>query len=147
MFDKVLNAPLSCSVKIFGKFSMFPFHNIFTALKMEFSITDFFSKCEQIFRKLRIWSHLLKKSINENFIFCVVFEVYSGPSQTSKTTFFVKKNETTWTPSEVFDWALFSKQESAAAFGKPVIMLYTIAFFANHSILDVWQNYASERCI
>ena len=29
--------------------------------KMKFSIKDFFSKCDQIRRKLRIWSHLLKK--------------------------------------------------------------------------------------
>ena len=37
-----------------------------------FSIKDFFSKCDQILRKLRIWSHLLKKSIMENFIFCAM---------------------------------------------------------------------------
>ena len=36
-------------------------HEIFnTAQKMKFSIKDFFSKCDQIHRKLRIWSHLLK---------------------------------------------------------------------------------------
>ena len=40
--------------------------------KMKFSIKDFFSKCDQIRRKLRIWSHLLKKSLMENFIFCAV---------------------------------------------------------------------------
>ena len=34
---------------------------------------DFFSKCDQIYMKLRIWSHLLKKSLMENFIFCAVF--------------------------------------------------------------------------
>ena len=39
---------------------------------MNFSIEDFFSKCGQISRKLRIWSHLLKKSLIENFIFCAV---------------------------------------------------------------------------
>ena len=44
----------------------------FTAQKMKFSIKDFFSKWEQIRRKLRIWSHLLKKSLMENFIFCAV---------------------------------------------------------------------------
>ena len=33
-----------------------------TAQKMKFSIMDFFSKCDQIRRKLRIWSHLQKKS-------------------------------------------------------------------------------------
>ena len=40
--------------------------------KMRFSIKDFFSKCEQICSSLRIWSHLLKKSSMENFLFCVV---------------------------------------------------------------------------
>ena len=43
-----------------------------TAHKMKFSITDFFSKCDQVRRKLQIWSHLLKKSEMENFIFCAV---------------------------------------------------------------------------
>ena len=33
---------------------------------------DFFSKCDQIPKKLRIWSHLVKKSLMENVIFCVV---------------------------------------------------------------------------
>ena len=36
---------------------------------MKFSIKNFFSKCDQIHRKLRIGSHLLKKSFMENFIF------------------------------------------------------------------------------
>ena len=40
--------------------------------KMKFSIKDFFSKCHQIRRKLRIWSHLLKKPLMENVIFCEV---------------------------------------------------------------------------
>ena len=40
--------------------------------KKNFSNKDFFSKCNQIRRKLRIWSHLLKKSLLENFIFCAV---------------------------------------------------------------------------
>ena len=42
-----------------------------TAQQMKFSIKDFFSKCDQIRSFLRIWSHLLKKSLMENFIFCV----------------------------------------------------------------------------
>ena len=45
----------------------------FTAQKMKFYIKDFFSKCDQIRRFLRIWSHLLKKSLIENFIFCAAF--------------------------------------------------------------------------
>ena len=44
----------------------------FTAQKMKFFIKDFFNKCDEIRRKLRIWSHLLKKSIMENFILCAV---------------------------------------------------------------------------
>ena len=37
--------------------------------KIEFSIKDFFSKCDQIRRKLWIWSHLLEKSLMENIFF------------------------------------------------------------------------------
>ena len=44
----------------------------FTAQKMKFFTEDFFSKCDQIRRKLWIWPHLLKKSLLENFIFCAV---------------------------------------------------------------------------
>ena len=44
-----------------------------TAMRMKFSITDFFSKCDQIRRELRILSHLLKKFLMENFIFCAVY--------------------------------------------------------------------------
>ena len=44
----------------------------YTAQKMKFSIKDFFSKCDQISSFLRIWSHLLKKSLMKNFIFCAV---------------------------------------------------------------------------
>ena len=40
---------------------------------MKFSIKDFFSKCDQTRRKLRIWSHLLKKYLMENFIFYAVY--------------------------------------------------------------------------
>ena len=39
---------------------------------MKFSIKDFFSTCDQIRSFLRIWSHLLKKSLMENFTFCGV---------------------------------------------------------------------------
>ena len=44
---------------------------------MKFSIKDFFSKCDQIRSFLRIWSHLLKKPLMENFIFCAVWKVKS----------------------------------------------------------------------
>ena len=37
---------------------------------MKFSVKDFFSKCDQMRGKLRIWSHLLMKFLMENFTFC-----------------------------------------------------------------------------
>ena len=43
-----------------------------TAQKMKFSIKDFLTICDQICSLLRIWSHLLKKFLMENFIFCAV---------------------------------------------------------------------------
>ena len=42
--------------------------------KFKFSIKGFFSKCDQIRRKPRNCSNLLKKSLMENFIFCAVVE-------------------------------------------------------------------------
>ena len=47
---------------------------VHTAQKMKFSIKDLFSKCDQIRKILRIWSHLLKKSLMEKFIFCAVID-------------------------------------------------------------------------
>ena len=55
-------------------------HITFTAQKMKFSIKDFFSKCDQIRSFLRIWSHLLKKFLTENFTFCAVFIKIIGSS-------------------------------------------------------------------
>ena len=40
--------------------------NFTTAQKIKFSIEDYFNKCDRIRRKLRIWSHLLKKFLMEN---------------------------------------------------------------------------------
>ena len=39
---------------------------------MKFSTKDFSSKCDQIRWKLQVWSHLLKKSLIEVFIFSSV---------------------------------------------------------------------------
>ena len=49
-----------------------------TAQKMKFSNKDFFSKCDQIAKKLQIWSHLLKKPIMESFIFCALIFLYTS---------------------------------------------------------------------
>ena len=48
---------------------------LFHCMKNDFSFKDFFSKCDQIHSFQRIWSHLLKKPLMENFIFYAVFLV------------------------------------------------------------------------
>ena len=51
-----------------------------TAQKMKFSIKDFFfSKCEQIRRKLAdLVTFNKEKSLTENFIFCAVMKGYQA---------------------------------------------------------------------
>ena len=56
---------------------------------MKFSIKVFFSKCDQIRRKLRIWSHLLKKTLMENFISCGMMG-----ANTSKPVFYATYTNT-----------------------------------------------------
>ena len=73
-----------------------------TAQKIKFPIKDFFSKCDQIRWKMRIWSHLLNKSLMKNFIFCAVegFITFSEVLQSG-----ISKN---WVHSVFFifwDWA------------------------------------------
>ena len=47
-----------------------------TRRKMKCFMKFFFSKCDQIRRKLRIWSHLMKKSSMENFIFWAMWNLW-----------------------------------------------------------------------
>ena len=74
-FDSQLNYPPLISMfhsrKNNTAINTFPNRYIIpnTAQKIQFSIKDFFSKCDQIRWKLRIWSHLLKKFLMENLIF------------------------------------------------------------------------------
>ena len=49
-----------------------------------FSIIDFFGKYDQIRRKREIWSHLLRKSLMENFIF--LCSDYFYPSSLNRKT-------------------------------------------------------------
>ena len=69
------NRKINCSIKkIHQKYFK---KNSHTTQKMKFSIKYFFSKCDQILRKLRIGSHLLKKYLMENFIFCAVSQPWT----------------------------------------------------------------------
>ena len=66
---------------------------------------DFFSKCDQVRRNLRIWSHLLKKTLMENFFFCSVkdlwwqkssiVDVWVGAKYNSKTNICFRKKKKT----------------------------------------------------
>ena len=51
---------------------MFSYENNMLKISHIIYVKDFFSKCDQIRRFKQIWSYLLKKSLIENFIFCVV---------------------------------------------------------------------------
>ena len=63
-FGALLTELLLTKLNVYG--------SVYTTQKMKFSLKYFFSKCDQIRRKLRIFSHLLKKSLMENLIFCAV---------------------------------------------------------------------------
>ena len=91
MYAQLLTTPLDViqySYNIFNtKYSKDTFLRLSgptdTAQKMKFPIKDFFSKYDQIRSFLWIWSHLLKISLMENFIFCTVWS-HQGQAQTSK---------------------------------------------------------------
>ena len=61
----------SSFLDILGTFWNLLNHN--HCIKNEVFLKGFFSKCDKIRSFLRIWSHLLKKSFIENFIFCPVY--------------------------------------------------------------------------
>ena len=90
------------------------------AQKMKFFIKDFFRKCDQIRSFRRIRSHLLKKSLMWNFIFCAVNNTFWN------TFLFLKTPSNFINPSteEFFIWGTLIKF--------PVI-------YSNH-ISDINQN-------
>ena len=86
--DRPIHLKISMLRSITPKFNLLEDLRDITAQKVKFSIKDFLSKCDQIRSFLRIWSHLLKKSFMENFIF--FFAVYK--------------------PNESFIWCLLTKE-------------------------------------
>ena len=57
---------------LFWLYGIHDIQDMVTAQKMKISVKDFFCKCDQMCRFRRIWSHLLKKLLMENFIFSAV---------------------------------------------------------------------------
>ena len=75
---------ISCYIHLILKFHDLTVAFMLTpTMKDEFFCRDFLSKCDQIWGKLRIWSHLLKKSLIENFLFCTVSPHAFTPSSSS----------------------------------------------------------------
>ena len=68
-YEKGATFECSCEFGFKGPTCAGTFILYYTAKKMKFSIKDFFSKCDQTRRKLRIWSRFLNKSLTKNFIF------------------------------------------------------------------------------
>ena len=69
---------------------------------MKFSIKDFFSKCDQIHSFLRIWSHLRKKSLMENFIFCAVLETVRLTEADFPEKFLLAVKWAKWAQNRIF---------------------------------------------
>ena len=71
---------------------------------MKFFSKDFFIKCDQIRKKLRIWSPLLKKSLMENFIFsAVISTLHEEKVEFSRS---IKKYMILKQFLEVLEWSL-----------------------------------------
>ena len=81
-----------------------PLNPFLITQKMKFSIKDFFSKCGQISCFLRILSNLLKKSLMENFIFCVLSEKYSLfiPAENIRMTVFSRNHNLAQLPAKIY---------------------------------------------
>ena len=80
-------------LKSFDLISLFyytlPYCYANTAQKIKISIQDFFHKYDQIRSYSRTWSHLLKKSLIEKFIFCTVKASSQAGGRSSKVLRFV----------------------------------------------------------
>ena len=108
---------------------------------MKLSITDFVSKCDQTRKFLQIWSHLLKKSVTENFVFCAVSHYLDDLDFTEKTAVLL----------EVFDSeiALFT---SFSGLASPQWQKFFIINLKNkpskpliNVILSIFQMYFLEK--
>ena len=107
-----------------------------TAQKMTFSIKDFFSKCDEIRRKLRILSNLLKKSLMENFIFCAVL-VERSEKSSSKTVFLQQYKSI---------FLLKEKLQLNSVVPNPItnVTLHCLKIF-HKSVLTVWWRMALRK--
>ena len=71
--QRLTNSPLT-SCKTYQQHHRIDIRYILYLTENKVFIKDFFSKCDQIRSFLWIWSHSLRKSITENFMFCTVLK-------------------------------------------------------------------------
>ena len=106
--------------------------------KMNFSVKNLFSKCEHIRIKLRIYSHLLNKSLTENFIFCVV-NIIGFTTESCK--FFFKTNCQSLVYFTSINSLLFTSILLALAVNKSTFTLAGAYDFSNFNMICCLTGY------
>ena len=94
---------------------------------MKFSIKDFFSKSDQIRSFLRIWLHLLKKFLMENFIFCAVIFLFMNILMDDLLMRF------------------FYIQNRKMCLSKPSFYQYLFGFLPCLALLLLWKHFICDR--
>ena len=113
-----------------------------TAQKMKFFIKDFFSKCDQIRRKLKIWSHLLKKSLMGNFIFCSMWLVSRGTERNALDGAYYCMTQPDdrliipWTHG--VNWTYIRRS-------KYVLNVFWTSYVRSINVLCAWYNKTNQR--
>ena len=109
--------------------------------KMNFSVKNFFGKCEHIRIKLRICSHLLNKSFMENFVFCVV-NIIGFTTESSK--FFCKPNCQSFIYfTSVNTW---HRLGSSCLFRNQFLALAVNNNFTQHDLVFDWYSIQLDHC-
>ena len=104
------------------------------AQQMKFSIKNFFGKCVQNRRKLRIWPPLLKKSLIKNFIFCAVYLNFESSTQ-------IRKSDSRSICNKNSSWKILEELIRKNFFAKFVIIfkIYPLSF---RKLEESWRNRA-----
>ena len=111
---------------------------------MKFSIEDFLSKCDQIRRKLRIWSHLLKKSLMENFIFlcneCCLYSCTSVERQLSHFWYFFG-----WMSDSLAPWFTWFNSKYVKCVPEFVIIFYASEKIIFYALIIMISSYSGSK--
>ena len=108
---------------------------------MKFSIKNLCSKCDQIRRKLLIWSHLLKKSLMENLIFCTMKGIANSKKNTIqkyskiKAEFYCKNFNIVFYICSVFQYQtrqLFHQKKKLIRNSSPSRNFHTVSLHRNN---------------